>query len=110
MINPEYAEAFHNLGFTLRDTFAGRVAASLLTAIDLPELIAPTPDAYEALAVKLASNPGELTHIRKKLDRNRLTTPLFDCQRFTRNIEALYTAMYERYDAGLAPDNLVLEQ
>lgn len=89
----------------LGETFAGRVAASLLNAIQLPELIASTPEAYEALAVELAGNPGKLREIKRKLADNRLTTPLFDIQRFTRNIEAAYTAMYERYQADLAPEH-----
>lgn len=83
------------------ETFAGRVAASLLTAIDLPELITSTPQAYESLAIELATNPERLAKVRQKLSQNRLTTPLFDTQLFTRHIEAAYTAMYERYQAGL---------
>jgi predicted O-linked N-acetylglucosamine transferase (SPINDLY family) len=87
-------------------TFAGRMAASLLRAIDLPELIAATPEAYESLAVELALNPTRLLAIRDKLARNRATTPLFDTARFTRNLEAAYTAMLARYDANLPPDHI----
>lgn len=89
-------------------SFAGRVAASLLNAIDLPELITHTPEAYEQLAVDLATNPQRLSHIRHKLEQNRLTTPLFDTLLFTRHIEAAYTAMVERYQAGLSPDHLYI--
>jgi predicted O-linked N-acetylglucosamine transferase (SPINDLY family) len=85
------------------ETFAGRVAASVLNAIGLIELIASTPQAYEAFAIELATNPEKLAAIRRKLANNRLTTPLFDTQTFTRHIEAAYAAMYERYQAGLAP-------
>jgi len=88
------------------ETFAARVAASLLSAIDLPELIASTPQAYEALAIELATNPEQLISIKEKLARNRLTKPLFDTQRFTRSIEAAYTAMYQRYQAGFPPDHI----
>jgi predicted O-linked N-acetylglucosamine transferase (SPINDLY family) len=90
----------------LGDTFAGRVAASLLTAIGLPELITSTPEAYEALAIELAANPDKLTTIKRKLADNRLTTPLFDTRLFARHIEAAYTAMYERYQSDLPPEHI----
>jgi predicted O-linked N-acetylglucosamine transferase (SPINDLY family) len=85
------------------DTFAGRVAASLLQAIGLPELITTTPDAYEALAIELATAPDRLQSIRSQLQANRLTTALFDTARFTRHLEAAYAAMHARATAGLAP-------
>jgi predicted O-linked N-acetylglucosamine transferase (SPINDLY family) len=93
----------------LGESFAARVAASLLNAIQLPELITSTQEEYEALAVELATNPEKLTAIRQKLEMNRLTTPLFDTERFTRNIEKAYTAMYERYQADLLPDHIVIK-
>jgi predicted O-linked N-acetylglucosamine transferase (SPINDLY family) len=73
--------------------FQGRVAASLLTAIDLPELVTTRLADYETLALKLASNSAVLKAMREKLARNRLTTPLYDSERFRRNIEAAYAAM-----------------
>ena len=91
----------------LGETFAGRVAASLLNAIHLPELITPTLEAYEQTAVDLATHPEKLTAIKHKLAENRLTTPLFDTKLFTKHIEAAYTTMYERHQAGLAPDHIV---
>lgn len=90
----------------LGQAFAGRVAASLLNSIHLPELITSTMEEYEASAVELANNPTKLAAIRKKLARNRVTTPLFDIQSYTRHIEAAYTAMYERGQAGLPPDHI----
>jgi len=92
------------------ETFTGRVAASLLTAIGLPELITSTPQAYEELAVELATNPGKLAAFKHKLANNRLTTPLFDTQLYTRHIEAAYATMYERYRAGLPPDHIYVQQ
>jgi predicted O-linked N-acetylglucosamine transferase (SPINDLY family) len=91
------------------ETFAGRVAASLLIAVGLPELITKSRAEYEALAVELATNPGKLAGIKLKLAQNRLTTPLFDAGRYTRNLEAAYQAMYERYHAGLPPDHIYVE-
>jgi predicted O-linked N-acetylglucosamine transferase (SPINDLY family) len=90
------------------ETFAGRVAASLLTAIGAPELITSTPEEYESLAVELATNPAKLADINHKLAENRLTTPLFDTQLITKHIEAAYIAMYERCQADLPPDHIYL--
>jgi predicted O-linked N-acetylglucosamine transferase (SPINDLY family) len=73
--------------------FQGRVAASLLKAIDLPELVTTRPQDYEALALELAKNPALLQATREKLARNRTTTPLFDSERFRKNIEAVYETM-----------------
>jgi len=92
------------------EAFASRVAASLLTAIDLPELITTTQEEYEALAVELATNPERLKAIKEKLKSNRLTTPLFDTTLFTKHIEGAYTQMYERYHADLAPEHLYIGQ
>jgi predicted O-linked N-acetylglucosamine transferase (SPINDLY family) len=79
---------------TLRGTaFAGRVAASLLTAVGLPELITETAQDYEALALALAQTPARLRALREKLAANRATTPLFDTVRFARNLEAAYVEM-----------------
>lgn len=87
-------------------SFASRVAASLLHAIELPELVTTTQQDYEALAIKLALNPERLKAIRQKLERNRLSTPLFDTKRFTRHLEDAYTQMLERYHADLPPNHI----
>ena len=76
-------------------SFAGRVAASLLQAAGLPELTTQTLADYEALALKLAREPETLRAIREKLVRNRVLYPLFDTRRFTRNLEALFAGMRE---------------
>ncbi|HZB91955.1 MAG TPA: hypothetical protein VE397_10965, partial [Stellaceae bacterium] len=88
------------------DTFAGRVAASLLQAIGLPELITTSQQEYETLAISLARHPARLAEIRSELEKNRLTAPLFDTQRSTRHIERAYEAIYARYQAGLPPDHI----
>jgi predicted O-linked N-acetylglucosamine transferase (SPINDLY family) len=84
-------------------SFASRVAASLLTAIGLPELITSSLQEYEALAIELAKNPEKLTVLKQKLISNRLTTPLFDTPLFTKDLERVYMKMYERYQADLQP-------
>jgi protein O-GlcNAc transferase len=92
----------------LGETFAGRVGASLLKAIGLPELIATTLESYERMAIDLASDSQKLAVIRRELARNRQTTPLFDTRLYTKQIETAYDAMYERYQAGLSPDHIVV--
>ena len=77
-------------------SFPARVAASILTAAGLPELIAPDLSSYESLALDLATHPERLRAIREKLAHNRQTAPLFDTQRFTRNLEATYRTMLEQ--------------
>jgi predicted O-linked N-acetylglucosamine transferase (SPINDLY family) len=86
--------------------FSGKVAASLLNAIQLPELITTTLEDYERLAIELAVQPEKLTAVKDKLAGNRLTTSLFDTTLFTRHLETAYSVMYERYRAGLAPDHI----
>ena len=77
--------------------FCGRVAASLLNAIGLPELVTETSESYEALAIELGREPKLLNGFRQKLAKNRLTTPLFNSQRFTRNLEWAYLEMMRRH-------------
>jgi predicted O-linked N-acetylglucosamine transferase (SPINDLY family) len=69
------------------------VAASLLTAAGMPELITQTPEEYEAAAQALAHNPARLKAIREKLISNHATAPLFDMTRFIRDLEAAYETM-----------------
>ena len=87
-------------------SFASRVAASLLNAIGLPELITNTQEEYEALAIQLAKNPKKFADIKLRLDSNRLTAPLFDTPLFTKNLESAYIKMYERYQADLQLDHI----
>jgi len=88
------------------ESFAGRVAASLLTAIGLPELIVQTSEQFERLAIELATAPEKLASIREKLRTNRSTAPLFDTRLFVRHLESAYAAMAERVRQGLAPERI----
>lgn len=88
------------------ETFAGRMAASLLRAVRMPELITETESAYEDLAVEIGADPALARELKEKLDRNRLTTPLFDVAAFTQNLESAYTEMHERCQSGLPPDHI----
>jgi len=89
-------------------SFASRMAASLLKAIELPELITNTQEEYEALAIQLALNPKKLVDIKLRLANNRLTAPLFDTPLFTKNIEAAYIKMMDRYLVDLKPDHMLI--
>ena len=92
------------------ESFAARVAASLLNAVGLPELVATTQEQYEAKAVELAGDPGRLAELKERLHRNRLTMPLFDTERFTVHLENAYTQMYERYLSNLSPEHIYIAQ
>ena len=94
---------------TCRGTaFAGRVAASLLNAVDMPELITETPEQFEALAVRLAKDSAALAACKRKLADNRLTTPLFDTDLFRKHIEAAYTSMHATARRGEAPHSFAV--
>ena len=90
------------------ESFASRVAASVLTALDLPELITSSQKEYEDLAIELATKPQLLQQIKHKLSQQRLTQPLFDSRSFTRNLEQAYRQMHERSLDGLPPDHIQL--
>ena len=90
------------------ESFASRVAASLLVTIGLPELITSTQEMYEALAIELALNPKKLAEIKLKLANNRITTPLFDTPLFTKNLEAAYIRMHEQYHSELEPEHFFI--
>ena len=85
------------------ESFPGRVGASLLNAIGLPELVASSLDEYEALILKLATDPSFLQSIRRKLEQNRLSYPLFDTDRFRRHIEAAYLTAWDIWQRGESP-------
>ncbi|PXW95749.1 glycosyl transferase family 41 [Sphaerotilus hippei] len=85
------------------DTFAARVAGSLLHAAGLPELVTDSLQAYADLALALAGDPPRLGRLRQRLAEQRLSCALFDVPAYARDLEALYEAMWQRHGAGLAP-------
>jgi predicted O-linked N-acetylglucosamine transferase (SPINDLY family) len=93
----------------LGPTFAGRVAASLLHAVGLPELITNSLEEYETLAQKLASDAALLGPLRERLALNRLSYPLFDTARLTRHIEAAYATMMDTWQRGEPPKSFSVE-
>lgn len=90
--------------------FAGRVAASLLTAAGLPELITHTAEEYEARAIHLATCSEDLAVVREKLSQLIPSSPLFDGQRFTRNLEKAYEIMFQRQCAGLPHEPIYIKE
>ncbi|HYF09315.1 MAG TPA: tetratricopeptide repeat protein [Acetobacteraceae bacterium] len=85
--------------------FAGRVAASLLAALGMEALIAPSPAEYEALALALARDPARLRGLREQLVARRRSAPAFDTDRFRRHVEAAYATMHDRARRGLPPES-----
>jgi len=84
-------------------SFPGRVAAGLLYAIGMPELVTETMADYEKLAIRLARNGNALSALKQKLADNRLTTPLFDSEQFRINLESAYTTIWQAWKRGEAP-------
>jgi GT2 family glycosyltransferase len=93
----------------LGEAFASRVAASVLTAAGLPELIAADRDAYERLAIALATQPAQLAAIKAKLASSKSHAALFDTPALAKSLERLYERMYDRNRAGLPPEHLLPE-
>jgi predicted O-linked N-acetylglucosamine transferase (SPINDLY family) len=89
--------------------FPGRVAASLLSAIGMPEMVTQSLEEYESRALELALNPDALAAVKAKLLRNRDTFPLFDTVRFTRNLEAAYERMVELHRSGRPPQSFAVQ-
>ena len=85
------------------ESFASRVAASLLNAIEMPELITSSIQEYEELAIALGNDHQRVLALKQKLENNKLTTPLFDSSLFTQNIEELFALMFESYYNEMSP-------
>tara|TARA_B100000686_G_C16788628_1_gene977051 strand:+ start:1551 stop:3416 length:1866 start_codon:yes stop_codon:yes gene_type:complete len=90
-------------------SFASRVGASILNAIDLKELITTTEEEYENLLFKLATDKEELEKIKNKLKKNKIKKPLFDTKLYTKNLETAYTKIYEIYNSGSEVKNINID-
>lgn len=88
--------------------FASRVSASLLTALDVPELVARDEQGYVELTVRLATDHGWRADIRRRIADNRQRAPLFDTVRFARHLETAFEMMVARAKAGLEPDHITV--
>ena len=87
------------------ETFAGRVAASVVTAAGLPELVAASPGEYETLAVRLAEEPARIASFRQRLAAARESAPLFDTAAYARRLESAFARMTARAREGLPPES-----
>ena len=88
------------------ESFASRVAASLLNSLGLKELVADSLDHYKAIAIQLAKNKNELFSIKEKLSIKKITSPLFNTNLFTKNLEKAYKIIYTRHLNNLSPENI----
>jgi predicted O-linked N-acetylglucosamine transferase (SPINDLY family) len=95
---------------TLGDAFAGRMAGSLLMAMQLPELVANTLEEYENKAVELAQDPSRIKALKETIEKNRFTTPLFDSKSFTKDLELGYQKMMDRFYNQQEPEHIYLER
>jgi predicted O-linked N-acetylglucosamine transferase (SPINDLY family) len=91
------------------DTFAGRVAGSLLMAIGMPDLIAGSLEEYEQTALALARDPQRLIALRQKLEKDRDTSALFDLPKSTGNIEMAYQRMWQIWRSQQQPTAFSIE-
>jgi len=91
------------------EQMASRVAASVLEACGLPELVTSTDEAYEALIVELATDAARRRAIREKLAAARSTAPLFNTARYTRHLEAGFDTAYARFMIGLPPADIAVD-
>ena len=91
------------------DSFASRMGASIVRAAGLPELVASSPEHYEAMAVQIGTQAQGSHALRSKLAEQLPGCALFDPQRRARNLEVAYQAMFERSTRGLAPSHLLLK-
>ena len=89
--------------------FSARVAASLLSAAGLPELITYNAQEYEARALELATNADQLSLIKRKLAQNRMTEPLFNTKLYTRHLEQAFEKAYQRYLDRKSPDTIYVQ-
>ena len=91
------------------NSFASRVAASLLRAVSLPELITTTQEQFELVAIQMATHPEKLKKIKDKLIDNLPTAALYDTPLFTRHLESAYLEMYDRYQNGLNSEHIYVK-
>jgi predicted O-linked N-acetylglucosamine transferase (SPINDLY family) len=88
------------------ESFASRVAASVLAAVGLEGLAMGSIDDYESALVTMARDPEVLAGLRAHLVDNRLALPLFDSPAYTRRFEALLATLWQRWCRGEVPAHL----
>jgi predicted O-linked N-acetylglucosamine transferase (SPINDLY family) len=91
------------------ESFASRVAASLINSVNLSELIVQTPEEYEIAAIELGSNSGKFNQIKDKLRENLTLSPLYNTPLYTRGLESAYGQIYQRNQQGKVTDHIYAE-
>ena len=91
------------------DSFASRGGASMLNALGLPELITYSENEYKNKAIEFATNPILLKTIKEKLEKNKISKPLFDAKLFTKNVESAYKKIYKRYNSNMPTENIEIK-
>ncbi len=90
------------------ESFASRVAASLLNTLNMPELITKSHDDYKKLALYISNNSDYLKKLKNKIKENKINSNLFKTKIFTKNLEKSYTKIYDNYIKGLSKKNIEL--
>ena len=88
------------------NSFASRVASSLLSSVGLEELITKSGKEYEELAVKIAENKNFYKEIKDKLKKNIIDLPLFNSKLFTKKLETAYIEVYKNYNENIKPETI----
>jgi predicted O-linked N-acetylglucosamine transferase (SPINDLY family) len=91
------------------NSFASRVAASLLNSCGLSDFITNTFDEYESKAIELSNNPELILKAKNHLNLNKFILPLFDAKLYVKNIETAYTLIYENYLNGISPNHIYVD-
>ena len=91
------------------ESFNSREASSVLSSLNMPELITKSEKEYESLAIELASNPDKLKNIKDRLAVNLSSAPLYDTLLFTKNLEIAYKKIYQRSQKGFQPDHIYVD-
>ena len=90
----------------LGKAYPSRMAASIVHAVNLPELITSSEKEYVSLAIEIASNQEKLINIKEKLVSNLSKAPLFNTKVFTKNLEDAFKKIYEKHQMGLEPEHV----
>jgi len=92
------------------NSFAGRVAASLLTGLGMPELVTANLEEYALRALTLANSSSLLAEVRAKLEHRRTSRPLFDTDLYRQHLESAYSTLCERQRRGESPETFSVPQ
>ena len=90
------------------ETFASRVAASLLKTMNLDELITKSFSEYEKFATDFCNNPNVLKKIKEKIKKNVIKSKSFNSKIFTENLERGYIGVNNDFISNNSKKNIYL--